>query len=113
MNWIKASKQLWKFYVGCTLLVVSVILFKSGFYYLDKSDNMFIILILGGVLTISFFFIWLIFSLRCQFCKGKIVLAVIKNNNGFTWFTDLLTLEYCPLCKRKILQCKQEKKGAA
>lgn len=101
-NWIVATRQSWKFVVGCFMLIISSILFKIGFHYLDKSDNVFIVLVLGGVLSTSISIIWLIVSMRCQFCGGKIVWKVMKTHNAFSWFTDLITLDNCPLCHKRL-----------
>lgn len=44
-------------------------------------------------------FFWLWFAVRCPKCKGGVAAYILRQEDAGKWFTTLISIKNCPLCK--------------
>ena len=101
-TWIDLTNQNWKINVGLILAFIICIFFGFSILHLKKSDNLFVINLLLGVVSSILCLFWFMLAIRCPVCKGKIVWNVMSQHGFSVWFIVLLRLDHCPICNSLI-----------
>ena len=96
-SWIKHTKQTWKLFLTLGLAVIAIACLLIAFKY-DKPELFLLFMFVAG-----FALVWLIFSVKCPYCRYRIVKHQFFNEEiKFNWFDDVMLLEKCPSCGREL-----------
>lgn len=94
-SWIRTTKQMWKLYIFVVAMLLALVSLYEAFKY-DEPQLMIVFLFLSITATL-----WFIFSIKCPFCKYKIVKhQFFKEKYEFEWFEGILYRKSCPSCGR-------------
>lgn len=95
-SWLKTTKQLWKLNLFLIVIIIASVLFPLGLKY-DRPEFILAFMVLGIIASI-----WFIYSIKCPFCKYRIVKYQFFNEKyKFDWFEEILYRKSCPSCGKE------------
>lgn len=72
-SYVTRSGQAWKVWLSVGLLGLGGLLLIVGFTYLDgDNDTLFVVPVLGGVVSGSLALVWQAISIRCKKCRTNL-----------------------------------------
>ena len=104
-SWLAKSGQIWKLYILCVFLLITLALF--GLFIASVNDAeivpsigdvgqsvLFVLFMVGGLGSL----LWLVYSIRCPQCGKKVAWSAIRDSKASAWLVALLSMTACPGC---------------
>ncbi len=102
LSLIERQNGKWKIFLGrFSLLLACLSGLFSNIIYKNQSyigEDITTILMFSSILTFPLFIYLELFAIKCKNCKNRIPIYYAKNNSPFTYFSNILKINKCPIC---------------
>src|SRR6266496_1656677 len=90
-SYLKATGQLWKFYLFLAAPILGVVLIISSLEIMPKQENLALVLLLSGILFGFIGFSWACLTIMCPRCQTRLLWMALKKQSHQNWMSWLLS----------------------